>query len=59
MSSTPILYYHILSPPSRGVLLTAAAAGIELDLREINVFKKEHLRAEFLEVFLISFYHKN
>lgn len=31
--SKPILYYSIVSPPVRGVLLTAAAIGLELELK--------------------------
>lgn len=33
MSNKPILYYAPRSPPCRAVQLTAAALGIELDLR--------------------------
>lgn len=36
MSSKPVLYYTPRSPPCRAVLLTAAALGVELDLRLVD-----------------------
>lgn len=50
MSSKPILYYIDLSPPSRSVLLTAAAIGVELELRVIDLLGGEHLKPEFVKV---------
>lgn len=50
MSSKPILYYHILSPPSRAVLMTAAELGIELELKVINLLEFEHKSEEFIKV---------
>lgn len=50
MSAKPILYYHILSPPARAVLLTAAAMGIDLELKEVNLIDKENLSPEFIKV---------
>lgn len=45
------LYYSILSPPSRTVLLVAKAIGVELDLKSVDLEKGEHLTPEFLKVF--------
>ncbi|EDW36411.1 GL17783 [Drosophila persimilis] len=50
MSDKPVLYYTPRSPPCRAVLLTAAALGLELDLRAVNVKAGEHLTAEFLKL---------
>ncbi|PSN34562.1 Glutathione S-transferase 1 [Blattella germanica] len=41
------LHYTILSAPCRSVMLTAKAAGIELNLIECNLFKGEHMKPEF------------
>ncbi|CAD7077521.1 unnamed protein product [Hermetia illucens] len=46
----PILYYATLSPPSRSVLLTAKAIGLELELRATSLFKGEHLTPEFVKM---------
>ncbi|ALC40888.1 CG16936 [Drosophila busckii] len=48
--SKPALYYATLSPPSRAVMLTAKAIGLELELRPINLLKGEHLTPEFLKM---------
>lgn len=48
--SKPVLYYTISSPPCRAVLLTATALGIELEQREINLLKSEHLTPEFIKL---------
>ncbi|KAH8277772.1 hypothetical protein KR018_006106 [Drosophila ironensis] len=50
MTSKPVLYYTPRSPPCRAVLLTAAAIGLDLDLRLINVKAGEHLSEEFLKL---------
>lgn len=52
MASKIILFYRPLSPPSRAVLLTAKAIGINLDLKDINVLKGEQLTPEFRKVFM-------
>ncbi|XP_037033537.1 glutathione S-transferase 1-like [Bradysia coprophila] len=44
------LYYSILSPPSRTVLLVAKAIGIELSLKSVDLQKGEHLSPEFLKI---------
>ncbi|XP_011181556.2 glutathione S-transferase 1 [Zeugodacus cucurbitae] len=50
MSSKPVLYYAARSPPCRAVLLTAAAIGLELDLRPTNLKERDHLTPEFLKL---------
>lgn len=50
MSNKPVLYYVDLSPPCRSVLLTAAAIGVELELKKIDLLAGEHLTPEFLKV---------
>ncbi|KAL9913058.1 glutathione S-transferase 1 [Glossina fuscipes] len=50
MSSKPVLYYTPRSPPCRAVLLTAAALGVELDLRAMNIKDGDHLTPEFLKL---------
>lgn len=44
------LYYNDMSPPVRAVLLTARALDIEFDLHEVNIFNKEQLSEEYLQV---------
>jgi len=44
------LYYVDLSPPCRSVLLTAAAIGVELELRVVDLFGGEHLKPEFVKL---------
>lgn len=39
-----------VSPASRAVVLVANAINIELDLREIDISRGEHLTPEFLKV---------
>ncbi|XP_016984869.1 glutathione S-transferase 1 [Drosophila rhopaloa] len=50
MSAKPIFYYAPRSPPCRAVLLTAAALGVKLDLRLVNVKAGEHKSEEFLKI---------
>lgn len=50
MSSKPVLYYAPRSPPCRAVMLTAAALGLELNLRLVNVKAGEHMTPEFLKL---------
>lgn len=52
----PIVYYTITSPPSRSTLLTAAAIGLDLDIRNIDFMMGEHLAPEFLKVRNINFF---
>lgn len=46
----PVLYMQDVSPPARSVLLTAAALGVKLELKIIDVLKKEQLNEEFKKV---------
>ncbi|XP_023297286.1 glutathione S-transferase 1 [Lucilia cuprina] len=48
--SKPVLYYTPRSPPCRAVLLTAAALGVDLDLRPMNLKEGDHLTPEFLKL---------
>ncbi|KAH8415923.1 hypothetical protein KR222_003914 [Zaprionus bogoriensis] len=50
MSNKPVLYYTPRSPPCRAVQLTAAALGLELDLRPVNVKAGDLLKPEFLKL---------
>lgn len=50
MSNKPILYMHPLSPPSRAVLLTGSALGVELDCKVIDLLGFEHKKPEFVKV---------
>lgn len=45
-----VFYYTLLSPPSRAVLLTGKALGIEFDLKNVDLIKGEHLSDEFKKV---------
>lgn len=53
----PTLYYTDVSPPVRSVLLTSKALGLELDLKQVNLFAGEHLKPEYLKV-IIEFFLK-
>lgn len=44
-----ILYYIQISPPSRSVLLTASALGLDLELKELSLSASEHLEPGFLK----------
>lgn len=44
------LYYHPLSPPSRSVMLTAKAVGVDLNLKKLDIMKGEHMTPEFLAI---------
>ncbi|XP_061394187.1 glutathione S-transferase 1-like [Musca vetustissima] len=48
--SNPILYMATLSPPSRAVMLTAKAIGLELEYKVVNLLAGEHLTPEFLKM---------
>lgn len=50
MPAKPVLYYVMVSPPCRSVLLTAAALGVDLQLKEIDLLGLEHLEPAFLKV---------
>ncbi|KAJ1521391.1 hypothetical protein ONE63_003066 [Megalurothrips usitatus] len=44
------LYYLPGSAPCRGAMLTAAAVGVELNLKNTDLMKGEHLTPEFLKL---------
>lgn len=44
------LYYTIMSPPSRTILTVAEAIGLELEKKNVDLFKGEHLTPEYLKV---------
>lgn len=44
------LYMTPISPPARSVLLTAAALGIELENKILDLANKEQLKPEYLKV---------
>lgn len=46
----PKLYYNILSPPSRVVLLVANILKIRLELIEIDIAKKQQMDPAFIQV---------
>lgn len=54
----PILYGIDLSPPVRGVWLTAKAMNLELEKRPVNLLAGEHLTPEYLKVHEIFIYKK-
>lgn len=44
------LYYAPASAPCRSVQMTAKAVGVELNLKKLNLFEKEHLTPEYLKI---------
>ncbi|XP_031771220.1 glutathione S-transferase D1 isoform X2 [Apis florea] len=47
----PIDFYQLLgSPPCRAVALTAAAFGIEMNFKKVDLLNGEHLKPEFLKM---------
>ena len=44
------LYYNPLSFPSRAALMVARAVGVDIRVKNINLFEKEHLSPEFTKV---------
>lgn len=45
-----ILYTTSLSPPGRAVQLTIKALGLDVEVREVNLIKGDHLTDEFLKM---------
>nr|CAD7439499.1 unnamed protein product [Timema bartmani] len=50
--TAPLLYYYLLSPPCRAVLLLAKALGVQLNLKVINILEGEQFSDEYLKVSL-------
>ncbi|KAK9887080.1 hypothetical protein WA026_020022 [Henosepilachna vigintioctopunctata] len=46
----PKLYMFIGSPPVRAVMMTAQELGIELELKELDMFGQEHLKEDFIKI---------
>jgi len=44
------LYYVPASAPCRAVLLTANVVGVQLNLKNVDLSKGEHLTPEFIQV---------
>lgn len=51
-TNTMKLFHNEMSPPSRAVLLTAKALGIEMETQEVDLENQENLTPEFLQVSL-------
>lgn len=49
-TSKPRLYYMLESPPCRTVMAVARLLGVELELKRIDLSKKEQLNEEFVKV---------
>lgn len=50
MTKKIALYYTLLSPPSRAVLLCGAELGIEFDLKLVDLLGAEHKKPDFIKV---------
>lgn len=44
------LYYTDISPPSRAILLVAEAIGLDLEKKNVDLFKGENYTPEYLKV---------
>nr|APC23399.1 GSTd6 [Liposcelis entomophila] len=44
------LYYFAPSPPARIALLAARAVGVDVDIKVVDLFNKEHLTPEFIKI---------
>jgi glutathione S-transferase len=44
------LYHHIISAPSHAVRMTAAAYGVDLNLKQVDLFTGEQMKPEFLKI---------
>jgi glutathione S-transferase len=54
------LYYMPASSPCRAVMLTASAAGVQLNLKFLDLLKGEQMAQQFLKVFgLINLVNPN
>nr|CAD7259942.1 unnamed protein product [Timema shepardi] len=48
--TAPLLYYYLLSPPCRAVLLLAKAIGVQLNLKVINILEGEQFSDEYIKL---------
>lgn len=46
----PILYYDDISPPVRSILLFISALDIDVEYKQVDLVKREHLNEEFIKV---------
>ena len=44
------LYYYQLSPPCRAVLMTARHLNLDVNIKQVDLRKLEHLTPEYLKV---------
>lgn len=44
------LYQFAPSPPCRMVRLLAEHLGVEFDIKDVNLFKGEHMQEDFIQV---------
>ncbi len=44
------LYYMSLSPPCRAVMMTAYLAGVDVNLKLLNLMNRDQLKPEFLKI---------
>ena len=50
-SKMPIDFYYMgVSAPCRAVHLTAKAVGVDLNVKEIDLFAKDHMKPEFVAI---------
>lgn len=52
----PKLYLYEVGAPSRSILITAAAIGLELEKQVVDILKKEQLAPEFVKVRFLNKY---
>lgn len=50
MASKIVLYHFPLSGPSRGALLAARAVNVQLEIKIVDLLKKEQLKEDFLKI---------
>ena len=50
IAMAPTLYYFVMSPYSRSVLLTVRALGLDVELKTIDLTKKEQLEPGFVAI---------
>jgi len=50
-STMPLQLYHFhISPPSRSVLMTLKALGIDFEVKPVNLFEGEQKKTEYLKI---------
>lgn len=46
----PILFGHLVSPPVRGALLLIRQLNLDVEFRQVDLFKRENLDPEYVKV---------